>query len=115
MTSDFTLHAPGLSEQWGIDEIIQNIKRFYTAFPDSTHVIDDMIAEGDKVAVRLNQYGTHKREYEGIPATEKKVKISAIHMVTITDGKIKQWWALEDTLGHMQQLGMELKRASAKK
>jgi len=108
LSSDFLLHAPGLPKPWGVNEMVQDIKEFYTAFPDSTHVIDDLIAEGDKVVVRLNQYGTHKMDFQGIPATGREIKVAAVHVVRVERDKIREFWALEDTLGQMQQLGMEL-------
>ena len=72
-------------------------------------MIEDVIAEGDKVAVKLTQNGTHKAEYEGIPATGIKATLPAMHLITIADGKIEQWFAVEDYLGLYMQLGMELK------
>jgi len=112
---DFALYAPGLAEPWGVDSLLEDIKTFYTAFPDNTHMIDDIIAEGDKIAVRLTSSASQKEDYAGIPATSKKVAISAIHMMVITNGKINRFWALEDTLGFMNQLGMELKPKEVKK
>jgi predicted ester cyclase len=47
-------------------------------------------------------------EYTGIPATGKKVTASAIFWLTIKDGRIKNWWNVEDSLGIMMQLGMEI-------
>jgi steroid delta-isomerase-like uncharacterized protein len=111
---DFALYVPGLAKPWGVDELIQDIKTFYSAFPDNTHMIEDIISEGDKIAVRITSSGSQKEDYGGIPATGKKVTNSAIHMMVIADGKIKNFWALEDTLGLMTQLGMELKPIEAK-
>jgi steroid delta-isomerase-like uncharacterized protein len=109
LTNDFSLHAPALERPWGVQEILDDITRFYTAFPGSEHVIEDLVAEGDKVAARVNVCGTHVREYEGIPATGNKVKIAGTHILSIVGGRIREFWALEDTLGHMMQIGMELK------
>ena len=66
---DFSLKVPGFDEPWGTDMLFQTIKSHYTAFPDWTHVIEEVVAEGEKVTVKVNQNGTHKAEYEGIPAT----------------------------------------------
>ena len=114
VADDFALNAPGLPEPWGADMLFQAIKTHYASFPDWRHVIEDIIAEGDKVAVKLTQYGTHKAEYDGILATGNKVIMPAMHLIRIVDGKIKEWWAIEDNLGLMQQLGMELKPKEAK-
>ena len=106
---DFALDAPGLPEPLRKDVLFQLIKTHYTAFPDWTHMIEDEIADGDKVAVKLIQNGTHKAEYEGIAATGIEVTMPAMHLITIVDGKIKEEFAMEDYLGLYMQLGMELK------
>ena len=74
-----------------------------------------MIAEGEKVAVKLTQNGTHQAQYEGIAATGKKVTNPAIFIMTIVNGQVKDWWVIEDNLGFMKQLGMELKPIETKK
>ncbi len=109
LAPDFAAYVPALPKPWGVDATLQAIREFYAAFPDSTHVIHDLIAEGDKVAVRLVQYGTHKAEFEGIPATGRQIKIASTHIARIEHGTIREFWLLEDTLGQMQQIGMELR------
>jgi steroid delta-isomerase-like uncharacterized protein len=112
---DFAVDVPGLTEPLRKDMLFQLIKTHYTAFPDWIHVIEDVIADGDKVAVKLTQNGTHKAEYEGIPTTGIKATLPAMHLITIVDGKIKEWFAIEDYLGLYMQLGMELKPKEAEK
>jgi steroid delta-isomerase-like uncharacterized protein len=75
------------------------------AFPDLHHEIVDMVAERDKVAVRLNVTGTHKGEFQGIPPTGKKLYLYEIGFITIIDGKITEGWISADTMGLLQQLG----------
>ena len=106
---DFALDVPGLPEPLRKDMLFQLIKTHYTAFPDWIHVIEDVIADGDKVAVKLTQNGTHKAEYEGIPATGIKATLPAMHLFMVVDGKVIDWFAVEDYLGLYMQLGMELK------
>jgi steroid delta-isomerase-like uncharacterized protein len=113
LADDFALDAPGLPEPLRKDVLFQLIKTHYTAFPDWIHVIEDVIADGDKVAVKLTKNGTHKAEYEGIPATGIKATLPAMHLITIVEGKIKQCFAVEDYLGLYMQLGMELKPKEA--
>jgi steroid delta-isomerase-like uncharacterized protein len=108
-SNDFGLKVPGLEMPLKKEDVFQAIKTHYASFPDWTHNIEDMIAEGDKVVVKLMQIGTHKEQYEGMPATGKKITNPAIHIMTIVDGQVKDWWGIEDNLGMMQQLGMELK------
>ena len=109
---DLTSGVPNLAElrrsNRNKDDVFQAIKTHYASFPDWTHNIEDMIAEGDKVVVNVMQIGTHKEQYQGISATGKKITNPAIHIMTIVDGQVKDWWGIEDNLGKMQQLGMEL-------
>jgi steroid delta-isomerase-like uncharacterized protein len=106
---DFALKVPGFDEPWGTDMLFQAIKSHYTAFPDWTHVIEDVVAEGEKVAVKLIQNGKHEAEYEGIPATGIEATMPAMHLFTIKNGKVVDWFTVEDYLGLYMQLGMELK------
>jgi len=115
LSDDFALKAPGMAQPWKKADLFPAIKSHYTSFPDWTHAIEEVVAEGHNIAVKLNQYGTHRAQYEGIAATGKKVTDPAMHLMTIVKGKVKDWWALEDNLGFMQQLGMELKPSKSKK
>ena len=63
-----------------------------TAFPDSKFIIDDVIAEGDKVAVRHRLQGTHQAELQGIPATGRQVEIGAIVIFRIENGRMAEAW-----------------------
>ncbi len=84
----------------------QTVKLFRSAFPDLRLTIEDMIAEGDKVAVRVVTRGTHKGELMGIAPTGRSVTINEQHIVRFANGKITEHWGVEDNLGMMQQLGV---------
>ena len=77
---------------------------FRQAFPDSYFTIEDMVAEGDKVATRKTFHGTHQGEFMGIPPTGQQVSIGLIDIVRIVDGKVVEHWSMGDNLGMMQQL-----------
>ena len=109
LSNDFKFYPPGSPNSVGAIELIQAIKDYYRAFPDNVHEIQDVLAEDNKVAVRVVEYATHKGKFEGVEATGKRVKNTAIHMGTFEGGKIKEWWYNEDALGLMLQLGMTLK------
>ena len=76
------------------------------AFPNVEEIIEDQVAEGDKVATRLTFSGTHSGELMGIPPTGKQVTFTAITIDQLVDGKITERWHLFDTLGMLQQLGV---------
>lgn len=73
--------------------------------PDFNWTIEDMVAEGDKVVIRVILRGTHNGEFMGVAPTGKKVSQTVISIYRIAGGKIIEGWAVMDTLGLMQQLG----------
>ena len=75
------------------------------AIPDVTATIEDIIAEGDRVAVRMTMRGTQKGEFRGIPPTGKTAVMTEMSIYRISEGKIAEGWDLSDRLGLMQQLG----------
>ena len=89
----------------GLDGVRENLRRTIGTFPDFAIAIDDTVAEGDKVVVRLTFSGTHEGGFYGMPATGKSFTISAIAIARLADGKIAEWWQIGDTLGLLQQIG----------
>ena len=101
LSEDFALYPPGSQQPWRKEALYQARNKHFAAFPDWIHKIEIMVAEGDKVAVKLTQYGTHKNQYKGIEPTGKSVIVPATNIMMIVNGKVKDWWALEDNLGLM--------------
>jgi steroid delta-isomerase-like uncharacterized protein len=103
-SSNYSLHISGMPPMdW--NETKQFYAAAWSAFPDLHHDILDIVAEGDKVAVRYNIIGTHKGELQGIPPTRKEVSFSAMDFITLIDGKVVEEWEIADTMGLMQQIG----------
>ena len=73
---------------------------------DVHYEIDDIIAEGDKVAVRMTQSGTHTGSVRGIPPTSKRFSVDYVHWFRLADGKVAELWAVRDDLSRLQQLGL---------
>ena len=88
------------------DEFVQSNIDFLTAFPDASFSIEDIVAEGDRVALRAIGRGTHSGPYRGMPATGKQVEIGMVGICRFTNGKFAEVWRLSDRLGLMQQLGV---------
>ena len=80
--------------------------KYRATFPDVRITIEEMIAEGDKVAIRIVARGTHKGDLMGIAPTGRAVTVNEQHFVCFADGKIVEYWGVEDNLGMMQQLGV---------
>lgn len=115
LTDNYLMSAPGLTQPLTRDQLFVLIKAHYTSFPDWTHTIEDMIAEGNKVSLKTVERGTHKTVYEGIAPTGKEAGMVGAHIITIENGKVVEGWAMNDNLGFMMQLGMELRPAKSKK
>jgi steroid delta-isomerase-like uncharacterized protein len=85
-------------------------KSFHTAyreaFPDVTIQIDDMVAEGDVVAVRWSGTATHNGNSLGFAATRKRIQFTGMGFARIVDGKLVEAWNNFDQLGMFQQLGV---------
>jgi steroid delta-isomerase-like uncharacterized protein len=79
---------------------------FRGAFPDSYFTVEDMLAEGDKVATRKTFHGTHEGEFMGIPPSGRSVSMGLIDIVRVSDGRVVEHWSMGDSLGMMQQLGV---------
>ena len=90
------------------DHLKQHIKTFETAFPRYKILIEDLIAEADKVVVRASLQGTHKGELPGITPTGKKINLEQVVIYRITNGKINQHWMKIDNIELLKQLGLIL-------
>ena len=83
----------------------QRLGGMRTVFPDLNITIDDMIAEGDRVALRMTIRGTQKVAYQGIPPSGKQVTVSGVEVVRVENGKFVEHWGGADNLDLAQQLG----------
>lgn len=90
----------------GRKAVVEFYTKFFAAFPDWHTSIDDMVAEGDKVVVRITSSGTHLGAYQAIPATGKTYTQNAIVIYRLANGKIVEGWLQTDMLSMMQQLGL---------
>jgi predicted ester cyclase len=79
---------------------------FREAFPDSYFTVEDMIAEGDKVATRKTFHGTHEGEFMGILPSGRSVDMGLIDVVRISERRVVEHWSVGDNLGMMRQLGI---------
>ena len=100
-------HNPFPGQAPGAQGVKQVFGMLRTAFPDMSRSIEDMVAEGDRVAFRSTLHGTHRGEFLGIPATGKQVALPGIDIIRFDDdGKMVEHWGLFDVPLLMQQLGV---------
>jgi len=104
--ADIVWHSARGIDIRGVKDFKESFNAAYNTFPDTHYAIDDMIAEEHKAVTRFTFTGTHKGAFGGIPPTNKKVKVWAIAIVRIADGKFAEVWERYDTLSWMQELGL---------
>jgi steroid delta-isomerase-like uncharacterized protein len=99
-------HGLGDSEQdvLGPAEFKPFVARFRGALPDIQIAIDDILADGDRVAVRITLRGTHTGPGLGVLPTNRNVSIQGIIILRIVDGQIKEAWNSYDQLGLLRQI-----------
>ena len=95
---------PGIPS--GIEGAKASHQIMLTGFPDYQTIIDDMFAEGDKVAARITMSGTHTGSFMGIPATGRRVEFTGMYIARIENGRIVEHWGEEDAVGLLTQLGV---------
>jgi steroid delta-isomerase-like uncharacterized protein len=74
-------------------------------FPDIHYTLEDLVAEGDRVAVRWKWEGTHKGPFGGFPASGKRVTNDGIAIFQIKNNRVIQVWIQTDRLGFLQEMG----------
>lgn len=75
------------------------------AFPDLRAEIEDIVAAGDRVAVRLRFRGTHTGEYLGFPPTGRTIEYVSHEFYRVADGVIAEEWICSDTATLFRQIG----------
>lgn len=105
VAENFVNHAPGRGVPPDREGLKQEVKGLLAAF-DTPFVLDDMIAEGDKVVLRGRFKSVHKGEFLGVPATGKELTHTWTAILRIENGKIVERWADVDRLKFMIELGI---------
>ena len=79
---------------------------FRSAFPDWHEEIVELVAEGNTVAGRFKCSGTHLGEFLGEAPTGKRMEVEEVFFLRAEAGRFMDFWALEDSMGRMRQLGL---------
>src|SRR3712207_2452605 len=106
MAPDVFDHAAVPEHQHGIDGFKHVIEWLRDLSFDIHYDIDDIIAEADKVAVRMTVSGTDTGTLRGNPPTGKRFSVDYVHWFRVEDGKVAEVWAVRDDLSRLQQLGL---------
>lgn len=104
-TEDVVDRSP-LGEVVGREELKAQIEYLRSAFGDFSATVEDIIAEGDTVAMRVTLRGTHEGEFMGIEPTGNSFEIENMVFARVRDGMVAERRVLPDFLGLMRQLGV---------
>jgi steroid delta-isomerase-like uncharacterized protein len=104
MAQDFVAHIPAGSVNR--DGFIQHNQVFNEAFSEKQIIVEDLVAEEDKVVARVIWRGIQTGEFMGLQASHKPVVVSAVLTERIRDGLFVEHWSLFDRMGMLQQLGV---------
>ena len=99
-------HVPGQPEAlWGPMGYLMIIAMMRSGFHDIQWTLEEMVAEGDKVAVRYTMRGTHQGEFLGVQPTGKPIVVQAINFYRLADNQIAEEYGQPDMLGLLRQIG----------
>lgn len=89
----------------GLESYKQGMASFHAAFPDLHFTVEDEVTEGGKVLVRWTVSGMQRGEFQGRPASGKKINVAGMSLFRIQGGIIQEIWVNMDRLGFQEQLG----------
>jgi steroid delta-isomerase-like uncharacterized protein len=104
LAPDFVEHevVPGMPPtRAGVRQMFAGMR---AAFPDFQIIVEDSIAEGDKVFVRATMRGTQRGAFMDIPATGKSVQVPIADFFRFREGRIVEHWGVSDLGSMLQQL-----------
>jgi steroid delta-isomerase-like uncharacterized protein len=105
LVPDYVDHNIFPDQEPGLEGYKQAVAGFFSAFPDASITVEDMIAEADKVVTRYTFRGTHQGELMGIAPTGTEVTATGIGVHRVAEDMLVEEWGTRDDLGMLQQLG----------
>jgi steroid delta-isomerase-like uncharacterized protein len=103
--ADYTENNPRPGQEPGIDGYKGGVTMMRTAFPDLHLDLQEIIAEGDRVAIRYTLHGTHDGELMGLPPSGNSVSSDGMVFARIGDGRVVERWGVQDMFALLQQIG----------
>jgi predicted ester cyclase len=111
ITPNATGHDVDSAEQLGLpiegsESAKQFITMFRNAFSDLSFEVEQVVAEGELVAVRAVMTATHDGQFMGLAPTGRRVQVPGVDILRFADGRVVEHWGLWDRMAMMQQLGL---------
>jgi steroid delta-isomerase-like uncharacterized protein len=102
---DIVIHYAEIPEPLqGRETWLLGFEMMKRAFPDLEAQVDDLVAAEDKVAIRLTLRGTHAGEFQGVPATGRKIRYVSHEFYRVTNGLVAEEWICSDMASLFRQL-----------
>ena len=106
LATDYLDHQAGAAAPRGPEAFRGFVVAFRATLPDVAVTVEDLVAEGDRVALRVTWRGTQLGPLGGVLATGLAVEFAGYHVYRFEDGKVAEHWGLQDDLGLLLQLGV---------
>ncbi len=106
-------HDPAPGQGPGREGFRTFFKTLLTAFPDAHIEPAHLVADDEHVSIAYTLTGTHQGEFNGIPASGKRIEVRGVQIGRFANGKIVERWGSSDELGIMRQIGAEPKSPGA--
>ena len=104
-TDDHRMHDPQVPAGTGPQAMVDVISTYQDGV-EGHWEIEEIFSTDDRVVVRWTGSGRHVGEVNGIPPTGSAVRVDAISIHRMADGRIAETWEVWDTLGFLQQVGV---------
>ena len=102
---DFVRHSNAALGVHSRDDLKRYLHNEFAIFPDACESVEEVVAEGDRVAVRHSFRGTQSRPMGRYPASAKEMRADYLAIYRLADGKIAETWVKWDNLSGLTQLG----------
>ena len=106
LADDVVLHAVrAFGEGSGRENIKEGFSAFLSGFAERHTEVEDLIVEEERVVARHTHHLKHANDVFGILPSGKRLSVWGIDIFRFEDGKVAEWWIIDDNLGMIEQLG----------
>jgi predicted ester cyclase len=104
LSDDYLDHSPSHPGMAGPENVKRSVSEWLAAFPDTLSTVEDMVAEGDRVAARWTTRATHEAEFMEIAPTGNRIDVTWFGLFRLSEGRIVESWDTFNVVEMMQQL-----------
>lgn len=108
MSPNVVDHDPAPDQGPGPEGFIHFFETFRAAFPDLKVDVKHMVADEENVSIAYTVTGTHKGDFMGVRATNKKIEARGVQIARFENGRIVKRWGSSDELGILKQIGASI-------